>query len=173
MSTASDNPKVAAIRQSLQDSYTQLNQLLAGPLAALSEEQLYAAPLDNEWTLMQNLAHINEILPYWATEIEKLVAHPGQNFGRTQQHEGRLRAIEEHGKDSLAQIRRDLPNSYARMVQVIDHLRDSDLELVGHHGRFGDRTLEWFIGEFVTDHLANHIKQMKAVLAALDKEPGE
>lgn len=170
---ASDNPKIAAIRQNLQDSYMKLTQLFEGPLGALSEAQLYATPLENEWSLMQNLAHINEILPYWGSEIEKLVAHPGQNFGRTQENEGRLRAIAEHSKDTLAEIRAAFPKSYARLWQVVDRLHDSDLELVGHHVRYGDRPLEWFMGEFVTDHFANHLEQIQALLVALTEKPGE
>lgn len=173
MATTSNNPKVTAIRESLQSSYARLNQFLDGPLRTLSTDQLYAAPLDNEWTLMENLAHINEFLPYWADEIEKLVARPGQNFGRTQQQERRLRAIAEHGTDTLSQVRSQLPQSYAHLEQVVSGLNDGDLELVGHHSKFGDCKLEWFMEEFVTKHFADHLEQMKEVLTALEKKPGE
>ena len=30
---------------------------------------------------MQNLAHVVEFMPYWAGEINKLVAEPGRNLG--------------------------------------------------------------------------------------------
>src|SRR5579859_1689329 len=103
MSTASANPNVEAIRLSTQKSYTELNRLIAGALAALEPNKLYKVPVEGEWTIMQNLAHILEFMPYWAHEVEKLVAAPGQNFGRTMQHEGRLRAINEHGGDNLAE----------------------------------------------------------------------
>src|SRR2546430_8703104 len=88
MATASTNPKVEKIRQSVHDSYAELVRLIDGPLTALSPEKLYLPPAENEWTIMQNLSHIVEFMPYWAGEIEKLVAAPGQNFGRTMQHEG-------------------------------------------------------------------------------------
>jgi hypothetical protein len=117
---------------------------------------------------MQNLAHIVEFMPYWADEIEKLVAKPGQNFGRTMQQEARLQAIQKHGRDSLEQIRAALPGSYARLEEVLESLKDSDLRLTGHHVKFGDETLEWFIEEFVTGHLANHLEQIKGCLAAVE-----
>jgi len=44
-------------------------------------------------------------------------------------------------------------------------LKDSDLALTGHHIKFGENTLEWFIEEFVTGHLRSHIDQTKACLA--------
>src|SRR6266699_6017258 len=105
MTTSSANPNVEAIRLSVQHSYDELNQLIDGPLARLDQSKLYKTPAENEWSIMQNLAHIVEFMPYWAGEIEQLVAAPGRNFGRTQQDEGRLKAISEHGSDSLDEIR--------------------------------------------------------------------
>src|SRR5437660_10872754 len=114
MTTASTNPKMESILLSIHNSYTELVRLVEGPLTALDAEKLYVSPTENEWTIMQNLSHIVEFMPYWANEIEKLVARPGQNFGRTMQHEGRIRAINEHGRDNLAHIKEALPESYAR-----------------------------------------------------------
>jgi hypothetical protein len=168
MTTSSANPNVEAIRLSVQHSYNELNQLIDGPLARLDPAKLYKSPAETEWSIMQNLAHIVEIMPYWANEIEKLVAHPGQNFGRTQQHEGRLKAISEHGGDSLEQIKAALPGSYARLQEVLGNLKDSDLELTGVHPRFGEKSLDWFIEDFVTGHLIAHLEQIKAAMAAVE-----
>ena len=162
MSTAS--PKVAAIRQNVRQSYAELNELLDGPVATLYATKLYQTPTENEWTVMESLAHIVEFMPYWADEVTKLVAQPGQNFGRTQQHEGRLAALREHGHDTLAQARAALPGSYAHLDEVLSHLQDSDLELTGHHVKFGERTLAWFIEEFITKHLHDHVVQMRECL---------
>lgn len=167
MSTAPANPNVEAIRLSVQKSYTELNRLIDGPLASSGPDKLYKAPVENEWSIMQNLAHIVEFMPYWANEIEKLVATPGQNFGRTAQNEGRLQAIREHGSDSLDQIKAALPGSYARLEEVLSKLKDSDLELTGHHIKYEDKSLEWFIEEFVTQHLIDHLEQIKMCLAAV------
>lgn len=166
MTTA--NPQVEAIRLRVRGSYNELSQLLDGPLATLDPGKLYKVPVENEWTIMQNLAHIVEFMPYWADEIEKLVANPGQNFGRTMQDEGRLRAIKEHGTDTLEQVRTALPGSYARLVQVLGNLKDSDLALTGCHSRFGEKPLEWFIEEVVTNHLIAHMGQIRAALAAVE-----
>jgi hypothetical protein len=118
---------------------------------------------------MQNLAHIVEFMPYWADEIAKLVALPGRNFGRTMQDERRIQAIEQHGWDNLAQVQEALPHSYARLEEVLGTLRDSDLELTGKHNKFGEKSLAWFIEDFVTQHLINHLEQMKLGLASVQK----
>jgi uncharacterized damage-inducible protein DinB len=165
MTTSTSNPKVEAIRRSVQSSYNELHRFIAEELVTLDPVKLYQRPAENEWTIMESLAHIVEFMPYWANEIEKLVAAPGQNFGRTMQHAGRLQAISEHGSDSLEQIRSSLPGSYIRLEQVLSTLNDSDLALTGHHARFGDQTLEWYIEDFVTHHLSSHLEQMKRCLA--------
>ena len=160
MAATPTNPKVEKIRQDVHDSYAELVRLVDGPITALEPEKLFVPSSENEWTIMQNLAHIVEIMSYWAGEIAKLVAVPGQNFGRTAQHEGRLRAISEHERDSLEQVKAALPASYARLDDVLGSLQDSDLMLTGNHNKFGEKTLDWFIEEFVTGHLRSHIEQI-------------
>jgi hypothetical protein len=170
MALSTNNPAVEAIRQNVRSSYEELNRLLDGPLAALDPAILYRSPAPDEWTIMQNIAHIIEFMPYWADEAAKLVATPGMNFGRTHQHEGRLGALREHGEDSLEQARALLPGSYAHLDHVLSSLKDSDLTVVGHHLKYGDRQLSWFLDEFVTRHLADHVKQMKEALQAIEAE---
>ncbi|HEX7735944.1 MAG TPA: DinB family protein [Ktedonobacteraceae bacterium] len=165
MSTA--NPKIAAIREQVRQSYDELSALLDGPIGVLYVEKLYQTPTENEWTVMENLAHIAEFLPYWADEGAKLVARPGQPFGRTMEDAGRLAALSEHGRDSLARVRAALPTSYAHLDQVFSQLSDSDLELTGHHSRRGEKTLAWFIEEFIVRHLRDHVTQIRACLQAI------
>src|SRR5260370_32922280 len=105
MTTTPANPKVEVILLSVQRSYDELNQLIDGPLAKLDTEKLYDVPAENAWTMMQNLAHIVEIMPYWAGGIAKLLAAPGRNFGRTQQDEGRRTPIDAHGPDRLDEVK--------------------------------------------------------------------
>ena len=159
-----DNTQIEAIRHKVRTSYDALTRLIEGPLAQIDPKQLYRSPGGEEWTVMENLAHIVEFMPYWADEVAKLVAQPGQNFGRTMQHEGRLRALQEHAHDSLQEARTQLPQSYAHLDRVLSSLKDSDLELTGHHSKFGDKKLAWFIEEFITEHLANHLEQLKSCL---------
>ncbi len=167
MTTSRDNPNVQAIRESVTSSYNELNQLLQGRLTRLPANKLYETSIEGEWTLMESLAHVIEFMPYWGDEIVKLVAQPGQNFGRTQQDEARLQAIEDHKQDTLEEAQGALGRSYRYLDKALSTLKDSDLELTGRHPRFGEQTLAWFIKDFVTDHLTNHIAQMNRCLEEL------
>ena len=168
MTVSPSNPKVAAIRQDVQQSYDALNQLIDGPLSQLPSEKLYQSPGNDEWTIMENLAHIVEFMPYWGNQAAGLVAHPGQNFGRVQQDERRLKEIRDHAHDSLAQIKALLSPSYSRLQDVLANLQDSDLQLTGVHSRYGEKPLEWFMEDFVTGHLRAHLVQMNAALMSFD-----
>jgi DinB superfamily len=161
------NVKIEDIRHTLQSSYYDLNRLIAGPLLQLDTKKLYQPPAPGEWTLMENLVHIIEFMPYWANEITKLLTTPGQKFGRSAQDEERIRAIKEHSSYTLAQVAAALPDSYARMDRVLGTLKDDDLDITGIHSIRGTQRLEWFIAEVLIKHLADHIQQMKEVLATL------
>ena len=161
------NPQVAAIRQDAATSYDALNKLIDGPLAVLAPEKLYQEPAQNEWTIMENLAHVVEFMPYWANEIVKLLAEPGRNFGRVATDERRIKEIADHARDSLDQIKAMLPISYARLQEVLASLRDSDLAITGKHVKYGEKTLAWFIEDFITGHLRAHNQQIEEAMQAL------
>jgi hypothetical protein len=161
MTTLPANPEVDAIRKNVRKSYTALHQLIDGHVAILDARKLYQSPAENEWTSMQNLSHIVEFMPYWAGEIEKLVAEPGCDFGRTPDDEGRLHGISEHAMESLSRIKAAIPASYARLDDVLGRLKDSDLELTGKHVRYGEKNIDWLIEELLTNHLSGHVEQIK------------
>ncbi len=167
MTTLPANPKIEAIRESIRSSNASLHQLIDRPLAHIDARKLYQSPAENEWTIMQNLAHIVEFMPYWAGEIEKLVAQPGSNFGRTPEDVGRLQGISEHEMASLSKIKEALPGSYQRLDEVLRKLKDSDLELTGKHVRYGEKPLDWLIEEFLTNHLKGHVEQIKSSIASV------
>ena len=149
MTIPPSNPRVAAIQQDVQQSYDALNQLIDGPLSQLPSEKLYQSPAGNEWTIMENLAHIVEFMPYWGNQIAKLVAQPGQNFGRVQQDERRLKEIRDHAHDSLAQIKALLPPAYAR-------LQETEFELAESHG-YEASTHRRFVGAGYFDDVSETI----------------
>lgn len=161
------NPRVVAMRQDAAASYERLNQLIDGPLADLASEKLYQEPAQNEWTIMENLAHVVEFMPYWANEVAKLLTEPGRSFGRVATDERRIKEIADHAQDSLEQIKAMLPISYARMQEVLASLRDSDLAITGKHIKFGERTLDSFIEDFITGHLRAHNRQIEEAMQAL------
>ena len=48
----------------------------------LSEETIRRNPTEEEWSIMQIIAHIVEAVPYWLGEIDQLVAISWKEWGR-------------------------------------------------------------------------------------------
>src|SRR5262249_45806082 len=72
---------------------------LLGEIEALPADVLYREPVPGEWPVMSTLAHLAELLPYWAHEAADLARSPGKDFGRTHDDPRRLGAIAQHGHD--------------------------------------------------------------------------
>src|SRR5579864_1951038 len=80
-------------------------QQLLDEVERLPRDVLYREPEAGEWPVMSTLAHLAELLPYWAHEAADLAASPGKSdVGRTHEDPRRLGAIEQHGHDSLAAL---------------------------------------------------------------------
>src|SRR5712691_7342554 len=137
MTTSTNNPQVAALLEQIRTSYEKLLSLIDGPLATLELDQLYQQPFDDEWTVMENLAHTAEFLPYWLDQFSKVIAEPGRSFGRTAEDEGRIAAIRDHRHEALSKMRADLEKSFAHMESVLSSFTDSDLEVTGQHPKYG------------------------------------
>src|SRR5436853_2478660 len=77
-------------------------QQLLVEIEQLPDDVLYREPKPGQWPVMSTLAHLAELLPYWAKEAADLAASPGKRVGRTHEDPLRLGAIEQHGRDSVA-----------------------------------------------------------------------
>src|SRR5262249_56918612 len=105
-----DNPGEAQARR-LERVYEQAMKLLREPTVA---SRLRAAPGENEWSAMQALGHMTEMIPYWLHHCRALIGAIGAppTFGRTTGSPERLAGVA-HGASAapdalLAQLSREV-----------------------------------------------------------------
>ena len=135
---------------------------------SLPSEVLYREPEAGEWPVMSTLAHLAELLPYWAHEAAQVAGNPGGPVGRTHEDPRRLGAIEQHGRDSLASI---LPSIRAARDECIRTLRGIPVEgwnAVGQHVRGMPISAAEVADRFVVHHAEEHAAQIRATLQALN-----
>ena len=48
----------------------------------LSEKDIRWNPTEEEWSILQIVSHLNEAVPYWLSEIDRVIAEPGSKWGR-------------------------------------------------------------------------------------------
>jgi hypothetical protein len=139
--------------------------LVGGEPWSLSEA--YGTEPEAEWGPREVLAHVNEMLPYWATQIRQILAgDPAEAtpFGRVSTDPSRLGRIAADRQlacgDLLDRIAADLP----RVEDLLAGLTADDLERRGLHSTRGELTVAASLETFLVSHLADHVEQLQAIL---------
>jgi len=146
----------------------ELNRLygeLRATLAEIPPARLYVQPASGGWTPMEDLAHVAEMLNFWSEQIERFQRQPGASFGRVASNPERIRYIEEHARATLEQVTALLDQGHATALALLQQLRLADLEITGQHVKFGPQTVRHAIQEWLIDHLAEHVQQLKDIAA--------
>lgn len=137
----------------------------------LPDEALYRDPPDGEWSIMRNLAHVAEMLPYWAHQAEAIARVPGERFGRTHDDPERIGAIEEHSNDVLEEVIARIQASADECIDVLRRLPPQAWSKSGLHPSRGEMSVEQMVDAFVVGHVAAHRQQVEAALAAVEANP--
>ncbi|HEX8969793.1 MAG TPA: DinB family protein [Chloroflexota bacterium] len=133
----------------------------------LSGDVLYREPTPGEWPVMSTLAHLSELLPYWAQQAEDVARSPGMVFGRSLADAGRVGAIEQHGHDALDVV---VPRVRAALEQCVATLRRIPAEAwtsSGQHIARGSMSVEQIVDTFLVNHVEEHAAQTEASLRTL------
>jgi DinB superfamily len=129
-------------------------------------QRLRTAPGENEWSALQILGHVNEIIPYWLNHCSNLIAAEGEPpaFGRTLDSPERLEAVARVDRSDvdglLAELRREVAAGAAMMRRLTPEERAKE----GIHNRLGQITVEKSIESFVLEHGEDHAKQIRTAL---------
>jgi uncharacterized damage-inducible protein DinB len=142
-------------------------QQLISVIERLPADVLYREPQPGEWPVMSTLAHLQELLPYWAHQALGVVNAPEQPFGRTHEDPDRIGAVREHGHDSLDAIVPRIRSSLDECLSTLRSLPAEGWSVVGHSPSRGTMTVEQIVDAFLVLHVEEHAAQTQATLSAL------
>ena len=119
-----------------------------------------------QWDVGQAWAHVAEFVPYWQSEMQKVVAAVGQGaeplpFGRTSTDAGRVGAIEAGRHEPPAQQMERLAGALARLRTWLIGLDSAQWSARGVHPRRGEMTVAQIAERFVVSHLEEHADQLE------------
>jgi hypothetical protein len=141
-------------------------QAAAGRIRAsalvLPEEALTDPDPDSgeRWDRGQVLAHVAEMLPYWAQQAE-LIARGGQTeFGRVSSDPDRIAAIERDRREDPGRLLGRVDEGVAVVLALVDGLDDQALARTGRHQTLGDMTVAEIVDRFAVAHLEEHADQL-------------
>jgi uncharacterized damage-inducible protein DinB len=139
----------------------------------LSEETIRWNPTEEEWSIMQILAHIVEAVPFWLDEITQLVQSPGKEWGRNHLHEPRLQAVTPATVDaiSVAEIVQKLEDVKQQVKDGIGNLTAEQLaaEAPSKNPNFGTKPLSFIIDHLIDQHVNKHEGQIQRNLSKVSK----
>jgi uncharacterized damage-inducible protein DinB len=149
--------------QRIETSVQQLISVIEG----LPADVLYREPQPGEWPVMSTLAHLQELLPYWAHQALGVVNDPDRPFGRTHSDPVRIGAVEEHGHDSLDAMVSRIRVSLDECLATLRSLPLEGWSCVGHSPSRGTMTVEQIVDAFLVRHVEEHAAQTQSTLSAL------
>jgi uncharacterized damage-inducible protein DinB len=140
---------------------------LLDEIEQLPKDLLYREPAPGEWPVMSTLAHLAELLPFWAQVGADIVRSPGNPVGRTHDDPRRLGAIEQHGADTLADMVPRIRAGLDECKRTLRGIPDEGWNAVGQHIRSGPITASQAVQAFVVNHAEEHAAQIRATLHTL------
>lgn len=160
-----DLERIAAARR----AYTDLApRVMAGepwPLATT-----FGTEPEAEWGPREVLAHVEEMLPFWLGELERVVdpaTAPGPvAFGRTAEDMARISIIERDRTLPLGVLFARIDRGLADWSDRLTTLSDDESARVGIHPRLGEMAAAAILERFVLGHAEDHVAQLESVLAA-------
>ena len=138
-------------------------ELLREPKVA---SRLRASPGENEWSAMQTLGHMTEMIPYWLNHCRVLIAATGEppTFGRTPGSPERLAGVA-HGATAPSDVLLDqLQDEVRAAAGTIRKLSMAERGKRGMHPGRGEMTVADVIKSFIVDHAEEHLAQVQSAL---------
>jgi DinB superfamily len=147
-------------------------EALRGDVAAgepwpLSDD--YGTAPESSWGPKEVLAHVAEMLPFWAAQVEAVLATPAGGppppFGRVSTDPERLRRIGDERRLPADELFDRIGRSAADVGARAATLTEAEASRIGVHPRLGEMTVAAMVERFSVGHLEEHVVQLREILA--------
>jgi hypothetical protein len=139
----------------------------------------YGAEPESSWGPKELLAHVDEMIPYWLGQIDRIVAagtSDAVRFGRVATDVNRIERIGRDRSLPAGQLFERLDDAARSAAVRFRDLPPGAVEARGLHSRLGEMSVEGIFEHFVVDHVEEHARQLDEILERADRgeanEPG-
>jgi uncharacterized damage-inducible protein DinB len=155
------NPGEAQARR-LENVYEQVAALLRQPEVA---RRLRTAAGENEWSAMQVLGHLVEMIPYWLNHCRLIIAATEPHlFGRPADDPERLAGVEQGATGDPDELLSRLHQEVQAAARTIRQLSPEEQDKKGRNIRLGEMPVTTIIEDFIIAHAEAHLAQVQAAL---------
>ena len=159
-----DVDRIAAARRGYADLAP---RVIAGEPWALAED--YGTGPEASWGPREVLAHVEEMLPFWLGEMERVIDGGGSAptpFGRIADDAVRIGIIERDRSLPLRVLFQRIDDGLRAWEERIPTLTETESSRIGVHPRLGEMPAPAILERFVTGHAEDHIAQLNDILAS-------
>jgi hypothetical protein len=154
--------RIAAARR----AYAELApRVMAGEPWPLAED--YGTGPEASWGPREVLAHVEEMLPFWLGEMERVIDGDGTAtvpFGRIADDPVRIGIIDRDRSLPLRILFARIDAGLAGWAERLPTLTQSERERIGVHPRLGEMPAPAILERFVVGHAEDHIAQLTDIL---------
>ena len=138
------------------------NEILA-EVQQLPPEIIHWIPAEGVWTIMDNLCHIREFVPFWTGETLRIVQRPSEPWGRDHTDTARLAAVTNTASYTLSEVVADIREAVRRSAETLKTLSDEQLraEAGSKNPRWGTKPAAFIVDQLLVEHVAKHQRQIR------------
>lgn len=121
----------------------------------------------NEWSALQVLGHMVEMIPYWLGHCRALIAGTGDPpvFGRGKDSPERLAGIDRGSGGDPKELLGLLHDEVKAAASAIRDMSAAERSKRGIHIKLGELTVADCVERFIVAHSEDHLEQIRATLS--------
>lgn len=125
-------------------------------------------PSAGEWSALQTIGHMVEMIPYWLKHCADIIAAAGapHRFGRGPDDPERLAGVERAATGDPAALMHQLRQEIQSAAATLRAMPADEYAQVGQHILRGDMTVEQIVEQLLVGHAEAHLEQVRAALGA-------
>jgi uncharacterized damage-inducible protein DinB len=145
------------------DQLTRTTDEILAEVQQLPSELIHWVPAEGVWTVMDNLCHIREFVPFWTGETLRIVHRPSEPWGRDHSDTARLAAVTNTAAYRLDDVVANIREGVRRSAETLKTLSDEQLavEAASKNPRWGVKPASFVIDELIVHHVAKHQGQIR------------
>jgi uncharacterized damage-inducible protein DinB len=159
---------------SMQEAIASIHESIDGivrTVRGLSEEQIKFKPSEEAWSVQEIVAHVEEVIPYWLNELERVRQTPGVEWGRGLQDAARLEAVAKAYDRPVAEILNQIEGMKSLVSERLSQVTEEELkrESPSRNPRFGTKPASFIVDHLLVEHIAKHLGQIQRNLKQFEE----
>lgn len=115
------------------------------------------------WTVMDNLCHIAEFVPYWTGQVEQVIEYPDKSWGRTHHDSDRLAAVADTSSCDLDKVKEQIRSSVTNSLSRLERFTSDQfgIQAPSRNPKWGIKPASFIVDTLLVAHLRSHLSQIR------------